>query len=46
MSTYGLTDAQATQVFRHDMTLRFGLRGSAKLIDASFVIYGLRVVGD
>jgi len=46
MSTYGLTDAQATQVFRHDMTLRFGLRGSAKLVDSSFVIYGLRVVGD
>ena len=46
MSTYGLTDAQATQVFRHDMTLRFGLRGNAALVNSGFVIYGLRVVGD
>jgi hypothetical protein len=46
MSTYGLTEAQATQVFRHDMTLRFGLRGNVALVNSSFVIYGLRVVGD
>jgi len=46
MSTYGLTDAQATQVFRHDITLRFGLRGNVTLVNSGFVIYGLRVVGD
>jgi hypothetical protein len=46
MSTYGLTDAQATAFFRHDMTLRFGLRGNAALVNSGFVIYGLRVVGD
>ena len=46
MSTYGLTDAQATQVFRHDITLRFGLRGNAALLSSGLVTYGLRVVGD
>jgi hypothetical protein len=44
--TFGLTDAQATAVFRHDITLRFGLRGNAAMVDYGFVTYGLRVVGD
>lgn len=46
IGTYGLTDAQATAVFRHDITLRFGLRGSVALVDNATVLYGLRVVGD
>lgn len=46
VQNYGLTDAQATQVFRHDITLHFGLRGNTTLVDSGFVIYGLRVVGD
>ncbi len=46
IQNYGLTDAQATQFFRHDITLRFGLRGTAKLVDSAYGIYGLRVVGD
>jgi hypothetical protein len=45
-TNYGLTDAQAREVFRHDITLRFGLRGTAALVDSAYVIYGLRVVGD
>ncbi len=44
--TFGLTDAQATAVFRHDITLRFGLRGNAAMLNNGFVTYGLRVVGD
>ena len=44
--TYGLTDAQATAVFRHDITLHFGVRGTAAMVGGASVIYGLRVVGD
>jgi hypothetical protein len=43
---YGLTDAQATQIFRREITLRFGLRGSAAVVGDAFVLYGLRVMGD
>jgi hypothetical protein len=46
VENYGLTDAQATQVFKKDVTLRFGLRGSAALVSSGLVTYGLRVVGD
>jgi hypothetical protein len=43
---FGLTDAQAKAVFKHDMTLHFGLRGNAQLVGEGQVTYGLRVVGD
>jgi hypothetical protein len=43
---YGFTDAQARNFFRSEMTLRFGLRGSASLVANANVIYGLRVMGD
>jgi hypothetical protein len=46
MEIYGLTEAQAKQVFKRDMTLRFGLRGNATLVAGASVLYGLRVVGD
>lgn len=42
----GLTEAQARNFFRSEMTLRFGLRGSASLVTGASVIYGLRVMGD
>lgn len=44
--TYGLTDAQADEVFKHDVTLHFGVRGNAALVSSGVVTYGLRVVGD
>ncbi len=43
---YGLTPAQVSAVFRHDITLRIGVRGSVTLLNYGSVIYGLRVVGD
>lgn len=43
---YGLTDAQATAVLRHDIPVRLGLRGSAAMVDGALVTYGLCVVGD
>jgi len=43
---YGLTEAQARNFFRSEMTLRFGLRGSASIVTSASVIYGLRVMGD
>ena len=46
MQNYGLTEAQATAFFRHDVTLQFGVSGSAALVGDGYVIYGLRVVGD
>jgi hypothetical protein len=46
MGVYGLTEAQATAVFRNPITLRFGLRGSVALVTEASVPYGLRVVGD
>ncbi len=46
MQTYGLTNAQANAVFHNDITLQFGLGGTAALVDSGYVIYGLRVVGD
>ncbi len=44
--TYGLTDAQAKEFFKKDITLQFGLQGSAAMVSNGYVIYGLRVVGD
>jgi len=43
---YGLTEAQANQIFKKKIVLRFGLRGSASLVTDAFLIYGLRVMGD
>jgi hypothetical protein len=43
---YGLSEAQADDVFRKDMVLSFGLRGSAGMVSNANVLYGLRVVGD
>jgi hypothetical protein len=43
---YGLTPTQATDVFRRDLTLRFGVRGRAALVSGAGFLYGLRVVGD
>ncbi len=46
LEAYGLTEAQATAVFRHDNVLRFGVRGEASMLAFGSAIYGLRIVGD
>jgi hypothetical protein len=46
MEVYGLTENQARDVFRSDITLRFGLRGSASLVQNASILYGLRVMTD
>ena len=43
---FGLTEAQARELFRRDITLRFGVRGVASMINSALALYGLRVVGD
>jgi len=43
---YGLSEAQAREFFRKEITLQFGLRGSASMVGNGTVAYGLRVVGD
>jgi hypothetical protein len=43
---YGFTDAQVDKFFKKPMTIRFGVRGSASLVDFASIIYGLRIMGD
>lgn len=43
---YGFTDAQVDDLFRNDMLISVGLRGSASMISDAHFLYGLRVMGD
>lgn len=43
---YGLTNAQVDAFFKNPMTIKFGLRGSASLVDFASMIYGVRIMGD
>lgn len=43
---YGFTDTQVDKFFKKPMTLRFGLRGSASLVNFASITYGLRIMGD
>ena len=43
---YGLTNAQVDAFFKNPLTLHFGLRGNASLVDFGNIIYGLRIMGD
>jgi hypothetical protein len=43
---YGLSDAQAAAIFRGEVTLRFGLRGSVRSVASAILLYGLRIMGD
>ncbi len=46
ISGYGFTDAQVDKFFKKPMTIKFGLRGSASLVNFASLIYGLRIMGD
>ena len=43
---YGLSDAKARDFFRHDMTLRLNVNGSAQYVDSATLYFGWRLVGD
>ncbi|WP_027079736.1 hypothetical protein [Luteimonas mephitis] len=43
---YGLTEAQAREVFRKPMTIRLDVSGSARYIPEASLTFGLRIVGD
>jgi len=43
---YGLTNAQVDDFFKNPITLKFGLSGSAQLLDFASLIYGVRILGD
>jgi hypothetical protein len=43
---YGLTNAQVDAFFKNPMTIKFGLRGSASLVDFASMIYAVRIMGD
>jgi hypothetical protein len=46
IGAYGLTEAQAEQFFRRPVTIRFGLRGSARLVEHATINVGTRFYGD
>jgi hypothetical protein len=46
METFGLSDAQARDFFRHAMTLRLNVNGSAQYVDSATLYFGWRIVGD
>ena len=46
VDTYGLTDAQAKQVFTKPVTISLNVSGSVRLVDEASLIFGLRIVGD
>lgn len=43
---YGLSEAQAAAVFRGELRLRFGLRGSVRSAASAILRYGVRIMGD
>ena len=43
---YGLTNAQVDDFFKNPITLKFGLSGTAQLVDFASMIYGVRIMGD
>jgi hypothetical protein len=46
VQNYGLTDAQARDFFRQEMTLRLNVTGSAQYVDTATLYFGWRIVGD
>ena len=46
VDTFGLTDAQAKQVFKKPITLRLNVSGNVRNVQDGSLIFGLRVVGD
>jgi len=46
VDTYGLTDAQAKQVFKKPITISLNVSGSVRLVDEASLMFGLRIVGD
>jgi hypothetical protein len=46
VENYGLTSAQAGQVFKKPMTLRFGARGAVAMSQQTLYFYGIRQYGD
>lgn len=43
---YGLSDAQARNFFRQEMTLHLNVSGSAQYVDSAALYFGWRIVGD
>jgi hypothetical protein len=43
---WGLTNAQVDAFFKNPLTIQFGLRGSATLVDFASMIYAVRIMGD
>ena len=46
VETYGLTDAQATDFFKHQTTVHLNLSGSAQYVDFASLYFGFRIIGD
>jgi hypothetical protein len=46
VENYGLTETQARNFFRQEMTLRLNVSGSAQYVDSAALYFGWRIVGD
>jgi len=44
--SYGLTSAQATEFFKHPITVHLNLSGSAQYVDFASLYFGFRIIGD
>lgn len=46
IQTWGLTEAQAKQFFKHPITVRMNISGNAQYVESANMIFGLRIIGD
>lgn len=46
VESHGLTESQARKFFKHPITIRMNISGSAQYVDSADMVFGLRIVGD
>lgn len=46
VETYGLSAAQANDIFNQPLTIRVGISGNASLVDSGGINFGVRITGD
>jgi hypothetical protein len=46
VDNYGLTEAQATEFFKQETTVRVNIAGSAQYVEDAQLIFGFRIIGD
>lgn len=46
VETYGLSDAQAKEFFKHPTVVRMNIAGTSRYVSDAYLIFGFRIVGD